>query len=175
LTYKPLEKFSDKRIVPTEIDKFYRKQLLHGYVHDQGAAMLGGVNGNAGLFSNSNDIAKMMQMYMQEGYYGGKRYFQKETINNYNKRYFEEEGVRRGLGFDKPQLDSNIKATCGCVSDKSFGHSGYTGTYTWADPETELVYVFLSNRVYPSSANNKLVNQNIRTEVQRLVQEAIVE
>ena len=175
LTYKPLEKFSEKRIVPTEIDKFYRKQLLHGYVHDQGAAMLGGVNGNAGLFSNSNDIAKMMQMYLQGGYYGGKRYFQKETIDKYNKRYYEEEGVRRGLGFDKPQLDSNVKATCGCVSDKSFGHSGYTGTYTWADPETELVYVFLSNRVYPSSANTKLVNQNIRTEVQRLIQEAIVE
>jgi len=175
LTYKPLEKFSDKIIVPTEIDKFYRRQLLHGYVHDQGAAMLGGVNGNAGLFSNSNDIAKMMQMYLQEGYYGGKRYFQKETINNYNKRYYKEEGVRRGLGFDKPQLDSKIKATCGCVSDKSFGHSGYTGTYTWADPETELVYVFLSNRVYPSSANRKLVSQNIRTEVQLLIQEAIVE
>ena len=174
LTYKPLEKFSNKRIVPTEIDKFFRKQLLHGYVHDQGAAMLGGVNGNAGLFSNSNDIAKMMQMYLQEGYYGGKRYFQKETINNYNRRYFEEEGVRRGLGFDKPQLDSSIKATCGCVSDTSFGHSGYTGTYTWADPETELVYVFLSNRVYPTSDNIKLVNQNIRTEVQRLIQEAII-
>ena len=175
LTYKPLEKFSDKRIVPTEIDKFYRKQLLHGYVHDQGAAMLGGVNGNAGLFSNSNDIAKMMQMYLQEGYYGGKQYFKKETINNYNKRHYEVEGVRRGLGFDKPQLDPDVKATCGCVSDRSFGHSGYTGTYTWADPESEIVYVFLSNRVYPTSANNKLVNENIRTEVQRLIQEAIIE
>ena len=175
LTYKPLEKFSANRIVPTEIDKFYRKQLLHGYVHDQGAANLGGVNANAGLFSSSNDVAKMMQLYLQNGYYGGKRYFEKETLDKFNTRYYETEGVRRGLGFDKPQLDPEVKATCGCVSPKSFGHSGYTGTYTWADPETELVYVFLSNRVYPTSDNTKLVMKNIRTEVQRLIQEAIIE
>ncbi len=175
LTYKPLEKFPTNRIVPTEIDKFYRKQLLHGYVHDQGAATLGGVNANAGLFSNANDVAKMMQLYLQNGYYGGKRYFKTETLPKFNKRYYEGDGVRRGLGFDKPQLDPNVKATCGCVSPKSFGHSGYTGTYAWADPETELVYVFLSNRVYPSSNNTKLVMKNIRTEVQRLIQEAIIE
>ncbi len=175
LTYNPLNKFSEDRIVPTEIDKFYRKQLLHGYVHDQGAATLGGVNANAGLFSNSNDVAKMMQLYLQKGYYGGKRYFEKETLEIFNKRYYETEDVRRGLGFDKPQLDPDVKATCGCVSSKSFGHSGYTGTYTWADPETELVYVFLSNRVYPTSDNTKLVMKNIRTEVQRLIQEAIIE
>ncbi len=175
LTFKPLDKFSEKRIVPTEIDKFYRKQLLHGYVHDQGAANLGGVNANAGLFSNSNDVAKMMQLYLQKGHYGGKRYFEKETLEKFNKRYYEEEGVRRGLGFDKPQLDQDVKATCGCVSPKSFGHSGYTGTYTWADPETELVYVFLSNRVYPTSNNSGLVMKNIRTEVQRLIQEAIID
>ncbi len=83
--------------------------------------------------------------------------------------------MRRGLGFDKPQLDQDVKATCGCVSPKSFGHSGYTGTYTWADPETELVYVFLSNRVYPTSNNSGLVMKNIRTEVQRLIQEAIID
>ena len=175
LTYKPLEKFSANRIVPTEIDKYYRKQLLHGYVHDQGAAMLNGVNGNAGLFANANDIAKMMQMYLQEGFYGGKQYFKKETINTFNKRHFEQDSVRRGLGFDKPQLDPEIKATCGCVSPKSFGHSGYTGTYVWADPQTKLIYVFLSNRVYPTAANDKLVKENIRTEVQQLVQEAIIE
>ena len=175
LTYKPLEKFSKNRIVPTEVDIHYRRQLLHGYVHDQGAAMLGGVNGNAGLFGNANDIAKMMQMYLQGGSYGGKKYFKEETVRKFNTRHFEEEGVRRGLGFDKPQLDPDVKATCGCVSPASFGHSGFTGTYTWADPETELVYVFLSNRVYPNSANTKLVKQNIRTEVQQLVQEAIID
>jgi beta-glucosidase-like glycosyl hydrolase/CubicO group peptidase (beta-lactamase class C family) len=175
LTYRPLEKFPTNRIVPTEIDRFYRRQLLHGYVHDQGAATLGGVNANAGLFSNANDVAKMMQLYLQNGYYGGKRYFEDGTLEKFNKRYFEDDGVRRGLGFDKPQIDEDIKATCGCVSGKSFGHSGYTGTYTWADPETQLVYVFLSNRVYPTADNGKLVTQNIRTEVQRLIQEAIID
>ena len=175
LTYNPLEKFSKQIIVPTERDLYFRNQLLHGYVHDQGAAMFGGVNGNAGLFSNSNDVAKMMQMYMQEGYYGGKRYFKAETVRKFNKRYYSNNNVRRGLGFDKPQINPREKATCGCVSPKSFGHSGYTGTYTWADPESELVYVFLSNRVYPSATNSGLVKNNIRTVAQQIIQDAIVE
>ncbi len=175
LTYKPLEKFLKNSIVPTERDKYYRNQLLHGYVHDQGAAMLGGVNGNAGLFSSSNDVAKMMQMYMQEGYYGGKRFLKRETIQKFNHRYYEKDSVRRGLGFDKPQIDPEIKATCGCVSSESFGHSGYTGTYTWADPETQLVYVFLSNRVYPTAENDKLIEHDIRTKTQQLIQDAIIE
>jgi len=175
LTYKPLEKFSNKIIVPTERDLYFRNQLLHGYVHDQGAAMFGGVNGNAGLFSNSNDVAKMMQMYMQEGYYGGKRYFKAETIRKFNKRYYAKNNVRRGLGFDKPQINPREKATCGCVSPKSFGHSGYTGTYTWADPKTDLVYVFLSNRVYPTANNSGLVKNSIRTVGQQIVQDAILE
>ena len=175
LTYKPLEKFYKTSIVPTERDNYYRNQLLQGYVHDQGAAMLGGVNGNAGLFSNANDVAKMMQMYMQEGYYGGKRYLKSETIQKFNHRYFEKDSVRRGLGFDKSQIDPEVKATCGCVSAKSFGHSGYTGTYTWADPETQLVYVFLSNRVYPTSENAKLIEQDIRTKTQQIIQNAIIE
>jgi len=175
LTYKPLEKFLKNSIVPTERDKYYRNQLLHGYVHDQGAAMLGGVNGNAGLFSNSNDVAKMMQMYMQEGYYGGKRFLKSKTIQKFNHRYYEKDSVRRGLGFDKPQIDPEIKATCGCVSSESFGHSGYTGTYTWADPETQLVYVFLSNRVYPTAENDKLIEHDIRTKTQQLIHDAIIE
>jgi beta-glucosidase-like glycosyl hydrolase/CubicO group peptidase (beta-lactamase class C family) len=174
LGYKPLDHFSKRIIVPTERDLYFRNQLLHGYVHDQGAAMFGGVNGNAGLFSNANDVAKMMQMYMKEGYYGGKRYFKPETIRKFNKRYYSKEKNRRGLGFDKPQLKPKEKATCGCVSPKSFGHSGYTGTYTWADPESELVYVFLSNRVYPTAKNTGLAKYNIRTIAQRIIQEAIV-
>ncbi|RPE00059.1 beta-N-acetylglucosaminidase [Aureibaculum marinum] len=174
LTYKPREKFSEKIIVPTERDMYFREQLLRGYVHDQGAAMFGGVNGNAGLFSNSNDVAKMMQMYLQEGYYGGKRYFKAETVRKFNKRYYSKNDVRRGLGFDKPQINPREKATCGCVSPKSFGHSGYTGTYTWADPETELVYVFLSNRVYPTANNSGLVKSNIRTVAQQIIQDAII-
>jgi len=173
LVYNPLNKFPKSRIVPTEEDEFFRHQLLHGTVHDEGAAMMGGVSGNAGLFGTSNDVAKMMQMYLQKGYYGGKSYFKPESFDKFNHRYFEEKGVRRGLGFDKPQLDESL-ATCGCISFKSFGHSGYTGTYTFADPETEIVYVFLSNRVYPTRENNKLGDADIRTVVQRLIQEAIV-
>ena len=137
--------------------------------------MLNGVNGNAGLFANANDIAKMMQMYLQEGFYGGKQYFKRETLTNFTKRHYEQDSIRRGLGFDKPQIDPEIKATCGCVSPESYGHSGYTGTYTWADPKSKLIYVFLSNRVYPTAANDKLVKENMRTDVQRIVQEALID
>lgn len=174
MTYLPLEKFEKNDIVPTEKDTYFRNQLLLGYVHDMGAAMQGGVGGHAGLFSNANDIAKMMQLYLQKGYYGGKRYFKASTFNKFNKRYFEDKEVRRGLGFDKPQLNPDVQATCGCVSDESFGHSGFTGTYTWADPNSGLIYVFLSNRVYPTMENRGLIEENIRTEIQRLIQEAII-
>ncbi len=174
LGYNPLNRFPKSRIVPTEKDDFFRHQLLHGTVHDEGAAMMGGVSGNAGLFGTANDVAKMMQMYLQKGYYGGDSYFKPESFDKFNHRYFEEKGVRRGLGFDKPQLDKSM-ATCGCISFKSFGHSGYTGTYTFADPETEIVYVFLSNRVYPTRENNKLGEADIRTVVQKLIQEAIIQ
>ncbi|MDP3945864.1 MAG: glycoside hydrolase family 3 N-terminal domain-containing protein [Lutibacter sp.] len=174
-TYVPLDKFSKNEIVPTEKDNYYRHKLVHGEVHDMGAAMQGGIGGHAGIFSNANDIAKIMQMYLQKGYYGGKRYFQPETIDKFNHRYFASEGVRKGVGFDKPKIKESEKATCGCVSDSSFGHSGFTGTYTWADPESEIVYVFLSNRVFPTSANMDLVNYNIRTEIQQLIQDAIID
>lgn len=174
-TYLPLEKLSKNEIVPTEKDNYYRYKLVHGDVHDMGAAMQGGIGGHAGIFSNANDIAKIMQMYLQKGYYGGQRYFKPETIDKFNLRYFANEGVRKGVGFDKPQLDKNVKATCGCVSQSSFGHSGFTGTYTWADPESEIVYVFLSNRVFPTSANMDLVKYNIRTEIQQLIQDAIID
>jgi CubicO group peptidase (beta-lactamase class C family) len=174
MTYLPLDKFEKKEIVPSEKDTYFRNQLLHGYVHDMGAAMQGGVGGHAGLFANANDVAKMMQMYLQKGYYGGTRFFKASTFNKFNKRYFADQEVRRGLGFDKPQLNPEILATCGCVSDESFGHSGFTGTYTWADPKSGLVYVFLSNRVYPTMENRGLVEEDIRTETQRLIQEAII-
>ena len=117
----------------------------------------------------------MMQMYLQGGFYGGKRYFKSTTIDKFNTRYFEKDSVRRGLGFDKPQLNPEVLATCGCMSDKSFGHSGFTGTYTWADPETEILYVFLSNRIYPTAENMKLVDENIRTKTQQFVVDAILD
>jgi CubicO group peptidase (beta-lactamase class C family) len=171
-TYKPLEKFSKDNIIPTEIDDYFRMQKVQGYVHDQGAAMLGGVSGHAGLFSNANDIAKIMQMYLWKGVYGGKRYFKPETLDLFNTCYYCDEDVRRGVGFDKPQL-GDIGPTCGCVSMTSFGHSGFTGTFTWADPEEEIVYVFLSNRTYPSAENRKLISSNLRSNIQEVIYEAI--
>ena len=173
-SYLPLNKFSKDEIVPTEIDDYYRYQLVQGYVHDMGAAMQGGIGGHAGLFTNANDVAKIMQMYMQKGYYGGKQYFEPVTFDKFNHRYFEKYKVRKGIGFDKPQIKAVEKATCGCVSEASFGHSGFTGTYTWADPESGILYVFLSNRVYPTAANTELVRENIRTDIQQLIQDAII-
>ncbi len=175
MTYLPLKKFNKSEIIPTERDDYYRNQLVHGYVHDMGAAMLGGVGGHAGLFSNANDVAKIMQMYLQEGEYGGKKYLTEETLDKFNKRYYADKKVRRGLGFDKPQLNPKVKATCGCVSEQSFGHSGFTGTYTWADPESGILYVFLSNRVFPTMRNRGLVKSNMRTKIQNDIQNAILQ
>ncbi|WP_298553387.1 glycoside hydrolase family 3 N-terminal domain-containing protein [uncultured Algibacter sp.] len=170
--YNPYYKISNKKIVPTEIDDYYRYGKVHGYVHDMGAAMQNGVGGHAGVFSNANDVAKIMQMYLQKGYYGGKRYLKPETIDKFNTCYYCDDNNRRGIGFDKPQLGDS-GPTCGCISMTSFGHSGFTGTYTWADPEEEIVYVFLANRTYPHAGKNLLLRKNIRTEIQRLIYEAI--
>ncbi|PVW15645.1 glycoside hydrolase family 3 N-terminal domain-containing protein [Marixanthomonas spongiae] len=171
-TYLPLNKFPKNMLVPTEDDTYFRMQKVQGYVHDQGAAMLGGVSGHAGLFSTSNDIAKIMQMYLWKGFYGGKRYFKPETLDAFNTCYYCEDDVRRGVGFDKPQL-GDIGPTCGCVSMTSFGHSGFTGTFAWADPEMEIVYVFLSNRTYPDSRNRKLISSDLRTKIQQAIYDAI--
>ena len=159
-------------IVPSEEDDYYRDQTLQGYVHDMGAAMQGGIGGHAGLFSNANDVAKIMQMYLQGGTYGDKKYLEAATITKFNNCYYCDQDIRRGVGFDKPQLGT-AGPTCGCVSMTSFGHSGFTGTYTWADPDEEIVYVFLSNRTYPTMSNRKLIQTNIRTKIQKLIYEAI--
>ncbi|WP_178985667.1 glycoside hydrolase family 3 N-terminal domain-containing protein [Winogradskyella helgolandensis] len=173
-TYNPRKKFSLKKIIPTEIDDYYRFKEVHGYVHDMGAAMQGGVGGHAGIFSNANDVAKIMQMYLQKGFYGGKRYLKSETIDKFNYCYYCANNNRRGIGFDKPQLGEE-GPTCGCLSMTSFGHSGFTGTYAWADPEEEIVYVFLANRTYPEAGKNLLLRENIRTDIQRLIYEAIID
>jgi len=172
--YNPFRKISSKKIVPTEIDDYYRYQEVHGYVHDMGAAMQNGIGGHAGVFSNANDVAKIMQMFLQKGFYGGKRYFKPATLDKFNTCYFCENGNRRGIGFDKPQIGED-GPTCGCISMTSFGHSGFTGTYAWADPEEEIVYVFLANRTYPNAGQNLLLKENIRTEIQRLIYEAIID
>lgn len=173
-TYNPSGKFSDSQIVPSEDDKYFRYEKVQGFVHDMGAAMQNGVGGHAGIFSNANDVAKIMQMYLQKGFYGGKRYFKPETFEKFNTCYYCENDNRRGVGFDKPQLEE-AGPTCGCVSMTSFGHSGFTGTYAWADPDKEIVYVFLSNRTYPSKENQLLLTKNTRTEIQRLIYEAIID
>ncbi len=173
-TYNPLDKFQKKYIIPTEIDNYYRNDKVQGYVHDMGAAMQGGIGGHAGLFSNSNDVAKMMQLFLQQGNYGDKRYFSSKTFNRFNFCHYCKQNNRRGIGFDKPQL-GNIGPTCGCLSMESFGHSGFTGTYAWADPDKEIVYVFLANRTFPKSDSNRLLKENIRTEIQRLIYKSIVE
>ena len=173
--YNPLKKFDSHVIAPTEIDTYFRHTLIQGYVHDMEAAMEGGVGGHAGIFSNAMDVAKMMQMYLQKGNYGNQQYFSSKTFDDFNTCYFCAEGNRRGLGFDKPQLGKE-GPTCGCVSPTSFGHTGFTGTMAWADPATEIIYIFLSNRTFPdSNLPNKLSKENIREDIQKVIQEAVID
>lgn len=174
-TFLPLNKFDKSEIVPTENEQIFRRQLLHGYVHDPGAAMLGGVCGHAGVFSTAIDLAKIMQMYLNGGNYGGAHYFDTTTLNLFTTAPFLENDNRRALGFDKPQMDySKEGPTCKCVSGKSFGHTGFTGTIAWADPEEEIVYIFLSNRIHPDQDNSKLIRMNIRTDIQKAIYDAII-
>jgi beta-glucosidase-like glycosyl hydrolase/CubicO group peptidase (beta-lactamase class C family) len=168
LTYNPYLYLTLDHIVPTETDNLFRKQNILGFVHDESAAMLGGVSGNAGLFGSANDLAKLFQMYLQKGYYGGKRYISEETVNRFIKPRFPENGNRRALGFDKPLLNNKTKSVNDAypakgVSSNSFGHSGFTGTFVWADPDNGLLYIFMSNRVYPTRENGKIYDLNIRS------------
>lgn len=172
--YNPLDKFDKNKIVPSEIDTYFRQQVVQVYVHDMAAAMEGGVAGHAGIFSNAMDVAKMMQLFLQKGNYGGKSYFSEETFNVFNTSHYAAQGVQRGLGFDKRVEKEG--PTCGCVSETSFGHTGFTGNIAWVDPKTEIVYVFLSNRTYPevTAEGNKLSKENIREDIQQIIQDAII-
>lgn len=172
--YNPLRKYDMSLIVPTEIDTYFRRQTIQGYVHDMGAAMEGGVGGHAGIFSNAMDVAKIMQLYLQKGNYGKREYFSEKTFDDFNTCYYCKEGNRRGIGFDKPQQPGKSGPVCGCVSLTSFGHTGFTGTMAWADPETEIVYIFLSNRTYPNEGANALSKANIREDIQQVIQDAIL-
>jgi beta-N-acetylhexosaminidase len=174
LCFNPLTRFSKTCITPTENDLVFRRQLIHGYVHDMGAAMLGGVCGHAGLFSNANDLAKMMQMFLAGGEYGNIRYLDKETIEYFTRCPDCKNGNRRGLGFDKPEPDSTKNGPSSrLASAKSFGHTGFTGTMAWIDPEQQLIYIFLSNRVYPEITNSRLVDYDVRTKIQDVIYAAI--
>ena len=172
--FHPLESYDLSRLIPTENDTIFRKQIVRGDVHDPTAALLGGVAGHAGLFSDALDVAIIMQMLLNDGVYGGDTLLDANVIKDFTRVQFGSENNRRGAGFDKPPLrKGDASPTCASASAKSFGHSGFTGTYAWADPEKELVYVFLSNRVYPSAENKKLAEMNIRTRIQEAIYEAI--
>lgn len=172
MTYLPMRKFRLSQIVPTENDKEFRKQVIHGYVHDPGAAMMGGVAGHAGLFSNATDLAALMQVYLNKGQVGGFNLIDRNVIEQFTSCQFCPKN-RRGLGFDKPAADGSGGPVSALTSLSSFGHSGFTGTLAWADPEYMVNFVFLSNRVYPSAENWKIRDMNIRTNIQRVIYEAL--
>ncbi len=170
LAYNPLCIFDRFNIAPTEQDHYYRNSTIWGNVHDQNAAFVGGVAGHAGIFSNSNELAKLLQMHLNKGYYGGYEYFKQETVEEFIRPHFL--GNRRGLGWDKPS--DKVDNTSKYCSDATFGHTGFTGTAVWVDPEEELIYIFLSNRTYPDAGNGKLIQMNVRTKIQDIIYESII-
>ncbi|MGA2408084.1 MAG: glycoside hydrolase family 3 N-terminal domain-containing protein [Bacteroidales bacterium] len=176
--FNPYKKFPLSRIVPTEYDSLFRKQLLHGTVHDEAAAMLGGISGHAGLFSTANDLMKLMELYRRMGEYGGEQLIGKDVIKEYTRVQFPENNNRRGLGFDKPLLNNSELSQkdsypAKSASPASFGHSGYTGTFVWVDPAYDITYVFLCNRVYPTRKNEELYNMNIRSQILQAIYDSI--
>ncbi len=168
ITFDPLEKFPKSRIVPTEQDNYWRKTLVQGTVHDPCVALLGGVGGSAGIFSNAEDLAVLFQMLLNEGDYGGLQFYDKNTVEDFVSNKYTN---HRGLGFDKP-VKRRYPTYSAHASSKTFGHTGFTGTCVWVDPEQHLVYVFLSNRVNPSSRNGKIFTENIRSRIHEVVYSA---
>ena len=164
-----------ERVVPAAIDTIYRKSTLLGYVHDPIAALLGGVAGNAGLFSTAGDLAKIMAMYLNHGSYGGKHYIDSTTIALFTRAQLPPEVNRRGLGFDKPENrpDKEGGPTCAKAPPSSYGHTGFTGAIAWNDPDNQLIYIFLSNRTYPDEYNSLLIKENIRTNIQAVIYDAL--
>ena len=173
--FNPHEKISLNEIVPSERDDFFRYSKLHGYVHDEGAAMLGGISGHAGLFSNSYEVAIVLQAMIQKGVYDNLTLFSNESFDKFNFCYFCENDNRSGVGFDKPQIEGKHGSTFGGVSKKSFGHYGYTGSMAWADPEEDLIFIFLSNRTYPTRENTLLQTSNTRTRSQEIVYKSLID
>jgi CubicO group peptidase (beta-lactamase class C family) len=166
------------RIVPTEYDSLFRKQLLQGTVHDEAAAMLGGISGHAGLFSDANDLMKLMELYRRMGDYGGEQLISRKVLEDYTRVQFPSNNNRRGLGFDKPLLNNSGLSQkdsypTKSASPSSFGHSGYTGTFVWVDPAYGITYVFLCNRVYPTRKSEALTNMNIRSEILQAIYDSI--
>lgn len=178
IDFNPHNNYPVSKIIPTEYDNYFRNTLLHGYVDDEGCAMMGGISGNAGLFATANDLAKLMQMYLQMGEYGGKRYISEKTIKEFTKIQFPDNNNRRGLGFDKPIFGNDTLSLEKCypaysASSESFGHSGFTGTFTWMDPKNNLLYIFLSNRVHPTRKSRQIYEKNIRISIHQGIYDAI--
>jgi CubicO group peptidase (beta-lactamase class C family) len=169
ITFHPLDYFSKHEIVPTEKDRTWRKTLVHGFVHDPAAALVGGVGGNAGVFANAEDLAALFQMLLRGGNYGGSKYFDPKTIKEFTSG---KHGNHRGLGFDKPTSGRQYPSYSRHASLETYGHTGFTGTCVWVDPEAELVYIFLSNRVHPSSRNGKIFTEAVRSRIHEVVYDA---
>ncbi len=180
ITFNPYKKYPLSRIVPTEYDSTFRKQQLWGTVHDEMAGMLGGISGHAGLFATANDLMKLMELYRRMGNYGGEQLIGNEVMTEYTNVQFPDNNNRRGLGFDKPMLNNSQLTPDQAypakdASPSSFGHSGYTGTFVWVDPEKEVSYVFFSNRVYPTRNNNIISELSVRGSILQAVYDSITE
>lgn len=173
--YKPLKHIYIDKIAPTEDDDYFRMQQLQGDVHDQAAALMGGVAGHAGLFANARDLAVMMQLLLDEGYANNRQFLSGFTIKKFTSAPFVDNMNRRGIGFDKPEVDPSVSyyTPAKQSSMRSFGHTGFTGTFAWADPENGLIVIFLSNRVYPDANNNKLAQNDIRTKIHECFYDAV--
>ncbi|MEP0367602.1 MAG: serine hydrolase [Cyclobacteriaceae bacterium] len=171
LSFNPLETFDPSQIVPTEIDSFFRMTPIHGTVHDEGAILMKGVSGNAGLFGNAIDLSHLFQMLLNGGKYDSLQLLRPATIDLFTTCQYPANGNRRGLGFDKPLLeyDSLTSSVAKSASFQSYGHSGYTGTFVWADPKYDLLYIFLSNRVYPTRDQRAIYELNVRQQIQQLL------
>lgn len=177
ILFRPLSRFSKNQIAPTENDLEFRKRQLRGTVHDQGAALMGGISGHAGLFGNATDVAMIMQMLLNKGQYKGMQLLKEETVDYFTTAHFTQNKNRRGIGFDKPPLDPKDKSRsiAMAASMQSYGHTGFTGTMAWADPNNGLVFVFVSNRVYPDAKINRLAQLDIRSNIHELLYEAVKE
>ena len=178
-TYNPTQRYPLSQIVPTEIDSHFRKGLVHGYVHDEGAASLGGVSGNAGLFANAESLAPILQMLLNGGEYNGVRYFKRKTVREWTRCQYPENENYRGIGFDRRRFADRLVLAnrpyyyAASASELSFGHSGFTGTMVWVDPAEELIFIFLSNRVHPSRKNESFSKLNPRANCHEAAYEAI--
>ncbi len=173
MCFQPLCNYSFNDIAPTELDYYFRKDMIWGTVHDQNAALMGGVAGHAGLFGTANSLAVLLQMHLQKGYYGGRRYYNPETIDLFTRRMEDQD--QRALGWDLKDPTNERKNVSFYSSETTYGHTGFTGTAAWVDPSEELIYIFLSNRVHPDANNYKLVESNLRTRIQDVIYQSLEE